>query len=134
MEHIEAFRERLPEAAKDIKLNLLSVLQGGTLSPGQLWGVAVASAYASRHAPLTTAILAQAKAAGVDDATLEDAKAAAAVMGMNNIYYRFRHLIGKDSYSQMPARLRMNRLVQPLGPKSEFELFSPAVRAINGCE
>ena len=44
-------------------------------------------------------------------------------MGMNNVYYRFRHLIGKPSYGDRPARLRMNRLVKPAGNKVDFELF-----------
>jgi alkyl hydroperoxide reductase subunit D len=67
-------------------------------------------------------------------ATLEDAKAAAALMSMNNVYYRFRHMVGKPSYADKPARLRMNRLVKPATNKADFELFSLAVSAINGCE
>jgi alkyl hydroperoxide reductase subunit D len=55
-------------------------------------------------------------------------------MAMNNVYYRFRHMIGKPSYGTMPARLRMNRLAQPVTSKVDFELFSLAVSAINGCE
>jgi alkyl hydroperoxide reductase subunit D len=53
---------------------------------------------------------------------------------MNNVYYRFRHLVGKDAYSQKPARLRMNRLAKTAGPKVDFELFCLAVSAINACE
>jgi len=60
--------------------------------------------------------------------------AAAALMAMNNVYYRFRHFIGKETYSQKPARLRMNRLVKPATQRVDFELFSLAVSAINGCE
>jgi len=55
-------------------------------------------------------------------------------MGMNNVYYRFRHMIGKESYATKPARLRMNWLAKPKGGKADFELFSLAVSAINGCE
>jgi alkyl hydroperoxide reductase subunit D len=55
-------------------------------------------------------------------------------MGMNNVYYRFRHLIRKETYSTKPARLRMNRLAQVATNKPDFELFCLAVSAINGCE
>jgi lipoyl-dependent peroxiredoxin subunit D len=55
-------------------------------------------------------------------------------MAMNNVYYRFRHLVGKPAYASKPARLRMNRMVQPLTSKVDFELFSLAVSAINACE
>jgi alkyl hydroperoxide reductase subunit D len=55
-------------------------------------------------------------------------------MAMNNVYYRFRHMVGKDSYSTRPARLRMNRIGQPRTSRAEFELLCLAVSAINGCE
>jgi alkyl hydroperoxide reductase subunit D len=64
---------------------------------------------------------------------IEDAQAAAALMAMNNVYYRFRHTLGKEAYEQRPARLRMNRLGQPATTKADLELFSLAVSAINGC-
>jgi alkyl hydroperoxide reductase subunit D len=135
---LESLRSSLPEAAKDIKLNLQAVLaSGGSLSPAQIWGVAVASAIAARNRGLRDAIMAEA-GQKLDPASLpsvlEDAKAAAALMGMNNVYYRFRHMIGKSGYSEKPAKLRMNRLVQPSTNKVDLELFSLAVSAINGCE
>jgi alkyl hydroperoxide reductase subunit D len=105
MAGLDAIREALPEAARDIRLNLGSVLQGGALSPAQRWGVAIA-----------------------------DARAAAALMAMNNVYYRFRHFIGKSGYAEKPARLRMNRLARPATNKADFELFALAVSVMNGCE
>jgi alkyl hydroperoxide reductase subunit D len=65
---------------------------------------------------------------------IEDALAAAGLMAMNNVYYRFRHLVGKPSYGEKPARLRMNRIARPATNKADFELFCLAVSAINGCE
>lgn len=133
MTNIESIRSAIPELAKDIKLNLQSVLQGGSLSAAQRWGVAVATAMASRNPRLYDAVLADARAE-VGPAVIEDALAAAALMAMNNVYYRFRHMVGKSSYAERPARLRMNRLVKPATSKIDFELFSLAVSAVNGCE
>lgn len=133
METLAALRERLPEAAKDIKLNLQSVLSGGVLTQSQRWGVAAAAALASRHPPLTRAILGEARREA-GDAVVDDAVAAAALMGMNNVFYRFKHRIGKAAYQDKPARLRMNRLAKPATNKLDFELFSLAVSAINDCE
>ena len=130
---VEAARALIPDAARDIKLNLQSVLQTSALSPAQRWGVALASAIAARNPQLLHAVLTDARAQ-VDASVIEDAKAAAALMAMNNVYYRFRHMIGKESYGQKPARLRMNRLGQPASNKVDFELFALAVSAINGCE
>ena len=134
MEAIETLRQQIPECAKDAKLNLQAVLQGGgSLTTDQRWGVALASAVAARNPRLRDAVLADAQRE-VSPAVIDDAFAAAALMAMNNVYYRFRHMIGKPAYAQKPARLRMNRLLKPATTKVDFELFSLAVSAINGCE
>jgi len=134
MSELEALRERLVDPMKDIKLNLSSVLaEGGALDAAQRWGVALASAAASRHAPLTAAVLSDARAQ-VSAAVIEDALAAASLMAMNNVFYRFRHLVGKASYADLPARLRMTRIARPATNKMDFELFCLAVSAINACE
>lgn len=133
MTNLDALRQSIPDIARDIRLNLQTVLTGGALTAEQRWGVALASAVASRNAELTAAVLADAEKEA-SAPVVEDALAAAAVMAMNNVYYRFRHLVGKESYSQKPARLRMNRLAQPASSKVNFELFALAVSAINNCE
>lgn len=133
MDAINEIRSGLPEVAKDIKLNLQSVLTQSSLDPQARWGVALAAALTTGNAALIDAIN-QDGAKEMDDATREDAKAAAVLMGMNNVYYRFRHMVGKETYSTRPARLRMNRMARTAGDKLNFELMSLAVSAINGCE
>jgi alkyl hydroperoxide reductase subunit D len=132
---LESLRERLPEPARDLKLNLQAVLEpssGAILSEAQRWGVAVASAIAARQPALRDAVLHEA-VLHAPRTTLEDAQAAAALMAMNNVFYRFRHVIEKASYGEKPARLRMNRIVKPAGPKVDFELYCLAVSAIHNC-
>ncbi|WP_394840353.1 carboxymuconolactone decarboxylase family protein [Pendulispora rubella] len=130
----EALRALIPEAAKDIRLNLQSTLTGtSSLTTEQKWGIAIASAIAARSPRLRAALVSD-SASVIDAKVVEDAKAAAALMAMNNVYYRFRHMIGKQSYSDKPARLRMNRLAAPATNKADLELFSLAVSAIHGCE
>ena len=131
---IEALRGALPDAARDIRLNLQSVLTaGGALSEAQRWGVALAAALSARNAELSAAVSADALA-HAGEAVVEEARAAAALMAMNNVFYRFRHVIDKPVYATKPARLRMNRLGQPSTNKADLELFSLAASAINGCE
>jgi lipoyl-dependent peroxiredoxin subunit D len=79
------------------------------------------------------AIVAEARSRGLDGA-VEDGLAAATLMAMNNVYYRFRDMVGKPAYSEKPARLRMGRLAQPATSRTDLELFSLAASAINGCE
>ena len=52
---------------------------------------------------------------------------------MNNIYYRFTHLVSDAEYAKLPARLRMNVMANPGIDKIDFELCSIAVSAIKGC-
>jgi alkyl hydroperoxide reductase subunit D len=133
MESLEALRQTFPEFAKDIKLNLQSVLGESSLNAEQKWGVATACAIATGNAALRQAALADAGKV-VSRGVLEDAAAAAVLMAMNNVYYRSRHMIGKPSYETKSPRLRMNRIAQTASGKVNFELFSLAVSAINGCE
>jgi len=134
MEHLDRLRETFPDAARDIKINVQNVLGQGALGKEQVWGVAIACAHAARNAALVGAINADARAEGIPDAVIEDARAAAILMGMNNVFYRFRHLVGKEEYSHKPARLRMQRLAQVQSNRADFELYCLAVSAINNCE
>src|SRR6201996_6225813 len=135
MTTLDTLRDAIPDYARDLKLNLGSVLST-TGAPGltekQIWAVAVASAIASRNHSFTRDIESLA-AAHLDAAPLNGARAAAAIMGMNNIYYRFLHLVEDPEYGQMPARLRMNVIGNPGIDKQDFELLALAVSAINGC-
>ena len=124
--------ERIPTYAKDLRLNITAVLRQTDMNAQQLWGTAVASALASRNPELTRTILAEA-APHLTPEALEAAKSASAIMGMNNIYYRFQHLSGNEKYKTMPARLRMNVIRSHGVPQADFELWCIAVSAINGC-
>ena len=130
---LDALRARLPAYAKDISLNLSSLASETTLTDQQKWGAFVASAHALGVPAVVTAIEAAADAGGLTAEAKTAAKAAAAIMGMNNIYYRSLHLLTNGEYKTLPARLRMNVLANPGVEKVDFELWSTAVSAVNGC-
>jgi alkyl hydroperoxide reductase subunit D len=130
---LEELRQSLPEAAKDIKLNLEAVLTESSLSEAQRWGTAVASAIATRNPTLVKATYDAAKQM-ISAEVIDDAIAAASLMAMNNVYYRGKHMLGDEAYAKKPARLRMNRIARPASEKLNFELFALAVSAINSCE
>ncbi len=129
---IEALKEKLPEYAKDLKLNLGSLSNDQTLSEQQLWGTFLASALAGRNAVVIREVEAEA-AQKLSPEALNAAKAAASIMAMNNIYYRFVHLVSNKDYQTMQAKLRMQVMANPGVEKADFELWSTAVSAINGC-
>src|SRR4051812_40745266 len=99
----------LPDYAKDLKLNISSLLGEAGLTTQQKYGLFVACAHASGYGPLIAAAEAEAEASGqLSEAALNAAKSAAAIMAMNNVYYRFVHLASNKEYGTLPARLRMN--------------------------
>ncbi|MGH8202109.1 MAG: carboxymuconolactone decarboxylase family protein [Steroidobacteraceae bacterium] len=135
MTTLDTIRDALPDYARDLKLNLGSVLSptgAPGLSERQIWAVALGAAEASRN-PAFAAAIGGLAAAYLDAAHQSGARAAAAIMGMNNIYYRFLHLVEDSEYASMPARLRMNVIGNPGMDNVDFELVSLAVSAINGC-
>ncbi|MGH6937825.1 carboxymuconolactone decarboxylase family protein, partial [Hypericibacter sp.] len=116
----------------DLKLNLSSLASEVGLTEQQRAGTFVASALASRNAEVSEAILAE-FAPRLTPEALTAAKSAAAIMGMNNIYYRFVHLASAPDYKTLPAKLRMNVIAKPGVERADFELWSLAVSAVNGC-
>jgi alkyl hydroperoxide reductase subunit D len=132
---LSAIKSSIPDYAKDLRLNLASVLtpEGAPgLSPQQILATALASAVAARNPALLREIEALA-AEHLEPAQIHAAKAAASIMGMNNVYYRFTHLVGNDEYATLPTKLRMNVIGNPGVPKTDFELYSLAVSTVNGC-
>lgn len=129
---LKDFADALPDYAKDIRLNLASLLGEQTLSDQRKYGLLLACAHGSGYRPIVEA--AEAEASGkLSVEAAHAARASAAVMAMTNVYYRFVHLASNKEYGQMPARLRMNVIGSPGIEKDDFELFSLAVSAMNGC-
>ncbi|MEM1105704.1 MAG: carboxymuconolactone decarboxylase family protein [Pseudomonadota bacterium] len=129
---IDTLKAALPDYAKDLKLNLGSLLNETILTDQQKYGCYLACAHAVGQSQVVQAIDAEVAGKLSPEAT-RAAKAAAAIMGMNNVYYRAVHLVKNDTYQTLPAKLRMNVIGAPGIDKADFELFSMAVSAVNGC-
>ncbi len=128
---IETLKGMMPEYAKDNKLNLSTLANDETLSKPQLWGTFLATAIASRNANVLREIASEA-AEHLSEAEMNGAKAAASIMSMNNVYYKFTEVL--EDYRTMPAKLRMNILANPGVDTVDFEIWALAVSAINGCK
>jgi alkyl hydroperoxide reductase subunit D len=129
---LQALRDRLPEYAKDIKLNLGTLAAEPVLNEKQRAGTFIASALGARNPEVMTAVMAEFESK-LGAKELAAAKAAAAVMAMNNVYYRFLHLVENDEYGKLPAQLRMSAIGSHGINRADFELWCLAVSAINGC-
>jgi alkyl hydroperoxide reductase subunit D len=129
---LKQFADALPDHARDLRLNLSSLLNDQTLGDQRKYGLLLACAHGTGYRPIVVA--AEAEVEGrLSTQAANAARAAASVMAMNNVYYRFVHLASNPEYETLPARLRMNVIGAPGIEKEDFELFSLAVSAMNGC-
>ena len=128
---LKQFADTLPDYAKDLRLNISSLLNDQTLGDRK-YGLLLACAHGTGYRPIVAA--AEAEVEGkLTDQVANAARSAAAVMAMNNVYYRFVHLASNPEYGTLPAKLRMNGIATHGIEKDDFELFSLAVSAMNGC-
>jgi alkyl hydroperoxide reductase subunit D len=127
---IDQLKDRLPDHARDLRLNLGVITSSTMLTSQQAWGAALAAAVTSRNAEVVAAIAADAPLSSTAAAA---ARGAAALMGMSNVYYRFQHVMGDDSaYAQLPARLRTQLIGNPGVGAVDFELWCLASSVITG--
>lgn len=130
---IEAIKNAIPDYAKDIKLNISGLVNEEILSAQQFWGTMLACALAGGNETVISNVSAEA-AQNLSAEALTAAKAAASIMAMNNVYYKFVGMSANPEYKTMPAKLRMNVIGNPGVDKGDFELWSLAVSAMNGCK
>lgn len=128
---IENLKSAIPDFAKDLKLNLGSIVRTTVLGEQQLWGTLLAAAAATRNTTVLTEISAEA-ADNLSAEAYQAALGAASIMGMNNVFYRGRHFLD-GAYDDLRPGLRMNIIANPGVDKADFELWSFAVSSINGC-
>lgn len=134
MQNINELTSQIPDYAKDVRINLQTLVnqENQALTPKQVFGVALTSAYTTKEKALILAIENEAKNF-LSDAEINAAKTAAVLMAMNNVYYRFTHLTHDKEYSAMPAGLRMKGIADHGIDKVDFEMFSLASSIINAC-
>ena len=129
MDFLNPILQRLPDTAKDIRLNLDSVLARSSLNPDDALGVAIAAAFAAGSAELVAALKSAAPAAEANAALT-----AAALMGMNNVWYPFIEMAGDDELKAIRPELRMNAYATHGGvARAKFEAYALAASIVGKC-
>ncbi len=129
MDFLNAIKEQIPDYAKDIRLNLDGVIARSSLSPEDAIGVALASAFAAKSKPLVDAFKAQ-----LPELNANAALTAAALMGMNNVWYPYVEMAGDEELKTLRPELRMNAYASSGGvEKKQFEAFALAASIIGKC-
>jgi alkyl hydroperoxide reductase subunit D len=132
MEFLNTLKARLPDYAKDIRLNLDAVISRGSLAPPHAAGAALAAAFAAKSAPIVEAIRGD---ASLPEAHRDAALTAAALMGMNNVWYPFVEMSGDDELKTVRPELRMNAYASHGGvDRQSFELYALAASIVGKCE
>jgi len=134
MQNLESLKSSIPDYAKDVKINLQTLLnqENQILTTKQIFGAALAAAYAIKEKTLIKILESEVQNI-LSDREISAVKTATVLMAMNNIYYRFTHLSEDKEYSQMPAGLRMRGIADHGIDKIDFEIFSLSASIINGC-
>jgi alkyl hydroperoxide reductase subunit D len=127
---LAALLAALPASAADVSRSFAACWVDDALGAERKWGCALAASEALALEPLSHAIGAEAPLGPDMRAAIQGV---AAVMAMNNVYFRAVHLMSSREYSAMRAGLRMRALVASGVPAGDVDLWAIAVSAINGC-
>lgn len=129
MDFLQAIKDRMPEYAKDIRLNLDSTIARSSLAPEDAIAVALAAAFAAKSKPLIDAFK-----AAVPPAEGYAALTAATLMGMNNAWYPYVEMAGDADLKTQRAELRMNAYASHGGvAKAKFESYALAASIVGKC-
>ncbi len=131
MDYINEMKALVPDYAKDVRINLDGVLGRSSLPANEATAVALAAAYAA-HASRLVAIIRGSDA--LLDLEKNAALTAAALMGMNNVWYPYVEMTGDAELKAQPAQLRMQAYATHAGvDKRLFELYALAASIVGKC-
>lgn len=133
-EALEAVTAGESRYLRDVRINLKNALGSENLTPKEAYLIALSIAANQNNKLLSESFAHYAGENGASAADIAEAYSCASMLAVNNVLYRFRHFVKKDSYQNMPAGIKMNVMMSPVLGKELFELISLAVSAVNGCE
>lgn len=119
---------------KDLKINVANSMKAQTLTEKEAALLALSIAINEKETVLIAALEELARARGAEEKELNEVAGCVSLMNANNIFYRFRHFMDKESYNNIPAGIRMSIMMNPVLGKEFFELMSLVLSAVNGCE
>lgn len=132
MDTLNDIKARLPDWAKDIRLNLDATIARSSLEPRLAAGAALAAAYAARSPSLVETFR---DPEFLDAQHANAALTAAALMGMNNVWYPFVEMADDAELKTLRPELRMNAYATHGGvDKVAFELYALAASIVGKCE
>lgn len=132
MNWVDQVKASIPDHAKDIKLNLDAVINRSGLDEIDAHACALAAAISAGNGELAYEISMNGPLMGTPER--EAAKTAAALMGMNNVYYPFVEMTSDENLKGLPAGLRMQAYATHGGvSKKKFEMYALCASIVGKC-
>ena len=131
---IDAMVEGDTKYLKDLRINLKNAIAADNISVKEAYLIALSVAVNEKNVALIESFTKLAKDNEASESEIAEIHACTSLLSVNNVFYRFRHFVGKDSYNKMPAKIKMNVMLNPVLGKPFFELVSLVISALNGCE
>jgi alkyl hydroperoxide reductase subunit D len=129
MDFLAQITDKIPDTAKDFRLNIDSVISRSSLAPEDALGVALAAAFATKNNFLVNVFK-----QNMPELHANAALTAAALMGMNNVWYPFVEMADDEELKTMRAELRMNAYATNGGvEKKQFEAYALAASIVGKC-
>jgi alkyl hydroperoxide reductase subunit D len=129
---LQAVKDRIPDYAKDLRLNLDAVVSRSSFTPPYAVGAALAAAFAAKSPALVDALQDESL---IDATRARAALTAAALMGMNNVWYPFVEMADDPELKTLRPELRMNAYANHGGvDRASFELYALAASIVGKCE
>jgi len=131
---VDQLKEGIPDYAKDIRLNLDTVVKRSALDPAETFGLVVAATFATGNTKLWTWIYGQAPESEDYNREKGAALTAASLMAMNNVWYPYVEMARDPDLKALPPQLRMNAIATSGGTtKAKFEAYSLAASIVGKC-
>src|SRR5437867_2855548 len=131
MEFLNSIKDLIPDYAKDIRLNIDGTIARSSLAPNEAVGVALAAAFAAKSKPISDLLR---TSNGLAPEEVQGALTAAALMGMNNVWYPYVEMTEDADIKGSPAGLRMNAYATHGGvDKRRFEMYALGASIIGKC-
>jgi len=131
---LDAMVEGETRYVRDLRINVKNALVSDNMSAKEAYLIALSVAVNERNEKLINTFTEYAKENEASQEEIAEIHACTSMLSVNNVFYRFRHFADKESYSNMPARIKMNVMMKPVLGKEFFELVSLVISAVNGCE
>jgi alkyl hydroperoxide reductase subunit D len=139
-DRVDAFLEsEFPEASstifRDLSLNFKKVLEESPLEPQERFMNLLSIAVALENKPMVALARTVLHDLGTAPEIIQEAAEVAGIMGMNNVYYKFKSFLPPEVASADYARagLRMTSLGKPVSGKKDFEMMALSVSIVNAC-